>query len=165
MHFLAWVFPVEYPICKKISALKLTYSYQHQHGERSSTFVFHFVSNLVNHRAFLSQSNWEFLMPSDIVECANNTKYGQCTMCYCTSLKKRQKKAVFFSFFCWLFHSAFSYKIPHCCYSEKYWFWTQSLGDHTTANTDNIWVHFYTTFSHLKVKNISFDPFWSHLVT
>ena len=49
--------------------------------------------------------------------------------------------------------------------TEQYWFWAQSLRDHSTANTENIWVHFYTKFNHLNVKNISFYPFWPHLVT
>ena len=70
--------------------------------------------------------------------------------------KKRAQMALFFVVFCLSSHSAFSYKIPHCCYSEKYWFWTQFLRDHTTANTDIFWVHFYTILSQLKAKNITF---------
>ena len=102
------------------------------------------VTHVVKRRGFSLKKNrkltWEFLMPGAIVNHVTMPTYGQCTMCCQPSLKKNAQKGIFFFslFFCWLLHSAFSYKIPHCCYWEKYWFWVQLLRDHSTANTHKI---------------------------
>ena len=70
----------------------MTKAYQDRHGERFSIFVVHVVSNLVNHRAFLSQTNWEFLTPSDIVLYATMHNIASAQCANCTSLEKVTEK-------------------------------------------------------------------------